>query len=102
MEFDELKTKMENMGFKFEWVDKDMEGTEEDEDTGKEKNVTYHAKGWRVQYPPAPGYYFYPVFADIERAHPERYLEVMLDKWERRHDGDEENARMVKHLEESK
>jgi len=100
MEFNELKTKMEEMGFKFEWRDEDVEGTEEDEDTGKEHKVTVHAKGWTVNYPPAPGYW-YPIFVPVDAPNPKAYLNVMLEKYEKRHDGDEAEARMMKHFKES-
>jgi len=99
MKFDELKIKLENTGFKFEWCDEDVEGTEVDEDTGKEREVSLCARGWWVKHPPD---YNYPrIFVPADDTHPEAYLNVMLERYEKRHDRDEEEAKMMKHFEET-
>lgn len=98
MGFDELKTKMEEMGFEFEWCDEDVEGTEEDEYTGKEREVTVHAKGWWMK-PPVD--YNYPrIFVPMNSPHPEAYLNVMLERYEKRYDGEKQEIEMMRHFEE--
>jgi len=85
MEFGELKAEMEGIGFKFEWK-------ERDENTGK---VKFHAMGWWMHYPPAPGYHFPRIFVPMNAPRKEAYLNVALANWEKRHDGDEEERQGV-------
>jgi len=103
MSFEETKAMMEQMGFKFEWCDKDIEGIEEDEDTGKERKVTIHAKGWYVKHPSSyyeEGFHYPTIFVPIDEPHPEAYLNVILERYGKRYDEREEEARVMKHLEE--
>ena len=101
MEFNELKAKMEEMGFKFQWCDEDIEGVEENEDTGKERETTIHAKGWYMNYPAEQGFYFPRIFIPFDDPHKIGCLNVVLETYEKRHEGDEEEAKRMKHFEES-
>ncbi len=98
MEFDELKTKMEAMGFTFAWCDEDIEGTEENEDKGKEREVKIHATGWWMK--PPPDYNYPRVFVPFDDPRKKSYLTVMLERYELIHDRDEEEARMMRDFEE--